>query len=1231
MKGDDTNFTFPSARLSEVISMTKKLLLIPLIVAAALVVVVVVSLPYVIRSSFAKNLVLTTVRDRLGEGGPCTLDFERMGGNGISQLEIHRLSLSVSEGPLITIPKVRVTYALFPLLWNRIVVTGVKVDQPEVFVERRDDGSWNLDQCLRVFEQGGNGEDQGSTLDLAVKSVKIRGGMGHIDFDGTGNSRPRELRFEVDGAYRAGRIELSHYRIDSDDGEVSGSGSVTMEPALKYWFRADAAISRLDAWSDLIPDAPALSGIDGRVELWGGGASCDLRFEVSCEPDQHLNGRANVSLGGEGVAVRASCRFRGLGPVILPPDAHGIFNGNLEIEGSGKSEDTLVLNGALELQESRLMDRAVEHARVSWRLREARLEWLGGEITSDFGDLKVRVTGDVRGLPDGKGPVELLYQGSVSDADPRVWFGADAPKELLNFEFEGRSVKPAGVGYAKATTRGRVRLPAMRFQDVYPTAGEVTIRGGLADGWTLDGEMRFDKGRADGFFRIDSQGEYAYRLNLKLPDVSAAARLFTDDECRGGLEGTIQGSQTKTGHFVSASLTGENIGFRDFQSSKLVLDLEGNPSESAGRLRFEVVEAEAGDYRLRDLKGDARGDASELSLSLSGRTESDVEGDLKGTLFNLRASSSRAVLEKLALHIEGRTWTNREPVECVWDDRELRLVSLVMGSDVGSGRLSGRFGFSGDVDAKYQLQQVEIGGFLKEVGMPVAVSGFLTSSGSITFSEEKQALSAEASVETLRVADKELPPVNVTVESAEDRLRLLMNAGGEKTGFLRLEGSLPVDGLWPWDPQRIGKEGLEARLEVKGLDISLLQGLVPTVEEIGGRADLSGGFSGTLREPSSHGVVNVGDGRLRLAGMDRTLTEILVEGRWDDREVVLTRGEFHTGAQGTGKISGRMTHKGFRPENFSAEVMLDGVAVAASDQYRALVDGDLRLSGTPMRPVLEGKVEIGEGELNMDRFLAERKREVVVLEDEEDNTARSGLFDRWRMDAGVRIRGPFFVRGEDFQVELGGELDLHKKAGAEDPEIRGRLDVVRGYYAFYGKTFLLSRGYMRFLGVSPPDPNLDVTGTYRISGTDITLHLGGKVSKTTLDLSSDPSLSRSDIISLLLFGRKASDLNRSQSVELANTVYGYLGAEALRTLKERFGRDIPLDLLTIEQGGDTNGSALILGKYLTPRLFVVYRRGWSGSAQNEVRIEYELLPGISVESDISEGRTGADVFWSMDY
>ena len=141
---------------------------------------------------------------------------------------------------------------------------------------------------------------------------------------------------------------------------------------------------------------------------------------------------------------------------------------------------------------------------------------------------------------------------------------------------------------------------------------------------------------------------------------------------------------------------------------------------------------------------------------------------------------------------------------------------------------------------------------------------------------------------------------------------------------------------------------------------------------------------------------------------------------------------------------------------------------------------------------------------------------------------------------------------------------------------------------------------MRFLGVSPPDPNLDVTGTYRISGTDITVHLGGKVSKTTLDLSSDPS-SRSDIISLLLFGRKASDLNRSQSVELANTVYGYLGAEALRALKERFGQDIPLDLLTIEQGGDTNGSALILGKYVTPRLFVVYRR--DGPATTRMRFE----------------------------
>jgi translocation and assembly module TamB len=79
-----------------------------------------------------------------------------------------------------------------------------------------------------------------------------------------------------------------------------------------------------------------------------------------------------------------------------------------------------------------------------------------------------------------------------------------------------------------------------------------------------------------------------------------------------------------------------------------------------------------------------------------------------------------------------------------------------------------------------------------------------------------------------------------------------------------------------------------------------------------------------------------------------------------------------------------------------------------------------------------------------------------------------------------------------------------------------------------------------------------------------------------------------------------------------------------------------LDVLTVDTGGgeDEKGPALEVGRYLGDRVYVGARRGLTDDTSGG-RVEVEILPGLSLQSDILqdvEGTTGSvGLRWKHDY
>lgn len=238
-----------------------------------------------------------------------------------------------------------------------------------------------------------------------------------------------------------------------------------------------------------------------------------------------------------------------------------------------------------------------------------------------------------------------------------------------------------------------------------------------------------------------------------------------------------------------------------------------------------------------------------------------------------------------------------------------------------------------------------------------------------------------------------------------------------------------------------------------------------------------------------------------------------------------------------------------------------------------------------------------------------------------------GAWTAGAVDLGIKVDGPFWVRGAGAQLQVAGLLGWKKQKGKDHAAVSGYLTAVRGVYELSGKTFAIQRGRMDFPGIYPADPVLNVLAEYTIKDVLVRLNVTGRLSAMNLSLSSEPSMEEADVASYLLFGKKTGSLTPSQAGNLAEKGAAMLGNQVLAQLRREFGPMVPVDMITVDGGANGETSTLVVGKQITPDVFVTYRRGTA----DQVTVEYRVRPKVVIESQVGEEDSGLDVFWTFEY
>jgi translocation and assembly module TamB len=232
------------------------------------------------------------------------------------------------------------------------------------------------------------------------------------------------------------------------------------------------------------------------------------------------------------------------------------------------------------------------------------------------------------------------------------------------------------------------------------------------------------------------------------------------------------------------------------------------------------------------------------------------------------------------------------------------------------------------------------------------------------------------------------------------------------------------------------------------------------------------------------------------------------------------------------------------------------------------------------------------------------------------------------LDLIVQIPSRFFVRGRGLDAEFKGKLAV--KGPADNPVIRGNLDVVRGTFNFLDRKFTVTNGQISFSGATPPVPYLNITTQVSAGEIDARVSISGPADAFTLSLSSQPPLPQDEVMANILFGRSVANLNAFQAYQIASSISQIAGG-GMPDLVGKTRSLLGIDRLDFSGGDEKTGPSVSMGKYVSEKVYVGVEQDLTDNKQDVV-VEVDITPNFSVESKAgSKSGAGLGFNWKFDY
>lgn len=738
------------------------------------------------------------------------------------------------------------------------------------------------------------------------------------------------------------------------------------------------------------------------------------------------------------------------------------------------------------------------------------------------------------------------------------------------------------------------------------------------------------------------------RWQLEAPLLSQIDSALTGAiSSRGDVKGTLENPQ------IELEIRANNLKWQDYELAGLDvkassprrdqydIHLQANTIQAAGTLVQEVSLAATGSVEAHKIALDVISEQyGDIGLGLdSGYQQEQWQG--KWTRFDvrypqlprwwlLRSGTSTATREKAELaELCLTTRTGFRPPQTEQPTGAGGNITVVDNTETRSEDVSveppelcvdGRWSVANGADINAILSAIplrQLRGFLKP-GVDIAgvidgqLKGRLDAQGKIEGEASLQTRDGELQLQFDEEAEESYRWQHAGVTASFKNNRLNAKADIDWAPFGNLDADLNLN----LDNQQLG-----GQLVGTFADLSPFAAFIPTVDDLRGRLVTDLNFGGTLQQPQLSGQLTLVEGGATMTelGLDIQAVGFTLDSHSDGR--ITFRGNAQSG-EGNMQLSGEFDGLGKTDWQLTGALRGESFQVIDQSQIKARVSPDIQLSATPHEARLTGRALIPYARIDIKTLppSATNVSSDVVFEDEDDVTELP-IPMAFFMNLVIEVGEDVTFNGFGLTSGLSGRMELVK---TPDRQLltSGFVAVTDGKYKAYGQELTISRGRLVFQG--PADnPALEIRAQRVLKGTNdhiVGLEIGGSLQKPTSSVYSDPPVeSDGEAMALLLTGKPLSEASAGDAYAIVAAMSG-IGMDGGGSFTGQIAQTLQLDELSINADDGLEHSALWMGKYLTPRLFVRYVVGLFDQS-SRIGMRYQMSDRLRLEAESGEAQS----------
>jgi len=805
----------------------------------------------------------------------------------------------------------------------------------------------------------------------------------------------------------------------------------------------------------------------------------------------------------------------------------------------------------------------------------------------------------------GRIDLDLATQGELVDAGPR----GSLQIRTLKGELRGRPLAGGG--------RLEFAAPAQLAGDLELSSGQSRVAVTGRSGQRKDIDATVD-------LRIASLNDWVPGTKGSLTGRFQVGGVWPELEIAGAAEGKNLGiGRAEDGSYAAAV---KQLHVQADVASPLDprgdLAITANTVELSGQQFSRVHVTGAGNQAKHRVTLEAAGEKLDASMTAAGGiTRTGWSGELSALELGLPDIADLRL---------------QDPARVVYDAGAFNISRACLADADSSLCIAANSKANGELDASYSFDKVPLAlaNAIAPDAMPGQLRGEVQGSGKIRRAADGQWFGdADVTSPGARLVMLDEEPgdtalgqqtftlyenlrisANLQGNRAEARINAALDHGG------KLEGRLGIAQLASPAPT------LDGDVAASMPTLAPFAAFVPTVANVDGSVEGKLRIGGTTAAPEFTGNLDAKRLQADLGELGIELREGVVRGEAAPGGGFKLDGRVNSG-KGHVAFEGGMSSRGV------VDLKIHGENFQAADIPAAnvVITPELALTGDPEAYLLKGSVTIPNADINLQKLPQDEppgaSPDVVVVRDGQvvQPAAKQGALPLTAQVL-VKMGQHIAITGYGLDATVNGELTVREAPG-EPTTGSGQL-TVGGTYKAYGQDLTIEEGRLLFAGTPLDNPRLSILAMREIDDDLSTgLRIAGSAKRPVITVVSDPNVGEADALSYLVTGRSLSEVgNASGSSQdaLASATRSLEGA-AGGLVAKRIGQRLGLDEAGVEENEMIGGSALTIGEYLSPRLYLSYGVGLFEPGE-VIALRYKLSDdiGVRVQRGSEETRAGVE-------